>query len=45
MNVNIFGTVGLEVPFGLIALAHDRRKVLHFNVAEHPTAQWTAHSR
>ena len=21
---------------------HDRRKVIHFNVTEHPTAQWTA---
>jgi hypothetical protein len=21
---------------------HDRRKVIHFNVIEHPTAQWTA---
>ena len=26
----------------LIVLAQDRRKVLHFNVTEHPTAQWTA---
>ena len=26
----------------LIVLAHNRRKVLHFNVTEHPTAQWTA---
>ena len=25
-----------------IALAHDRRRVLHFNVTEHPTAAWTA---
>ena len=23
-------------------LAHDRRRILHFNVTEHPTAQWTA---
>jgi putative transposase len=23
-------------------LAHDRRRVLHFNVTEHPTAAWTA---
>ena len=32
-------TVGFRV---LIVLAHERRKVLHFNVTEHPTAQWTA---
>jgi hypothetical protein len=23
-------------------LAHDRRRLLHFNVTEHPTAAWTA---
>ena len=23
-------------------LAHDRRRIVHFNVTEHPTAQWTA---
>ena len=23
-------------------LAHDRRRIIHFNVTEHPTAQWTA---
>jgi len=26
----------------LIVLAHDRRRVLHFHVTEHPTAAWTA---
>ena len=26
----------------LVVLAHDRRRVLHFNVTEHPTALWTA---
>jgi putative transposase len=35
-------TVGFKVLFVLIVLAHDRRKVLHFNVTDHPTAQWTA---
>lgn len=28
--------------FVLIVLKHDRRKVLHFNVTEHPTGAWTA---
>lgn len=31
-----------HVLFVLIVLAHDRRRVLHFNVSEHPTAEWTA---
>jgi len=30
------------VLFVLIVLAHHRRRVLHFNVTEHPTAAWTA---
>jgi putative transposase len=25
----------------LVVLAHHRRRVVHFNVTEHPTAQWT----
>jgi transposase InsO family protein len=35
-------TVGFKVLFVLIVLAHNRRKVVHFNVTAHPTAQWTA---
>jgi putative transposase len=35
-------TAGLRVLFVLIVLAHDRRRVVHFNVTEHPTARWTA---
>jgi len=35
-------TVGFKVLFVLIVLAHARRKVVHFNVTAHPTAQWTA---
>jgi transposase InsO family protein len=30
------------VLFGFIALAHLRRRIVHFNVTEYPTAQWTA---
>ena len=35
-------TAGLRVLFVLVVLAHPRRRVLHFNVTEHPTAYWTA---
>jgi transposase InsO family protein len=35
-------TARLRVLFVLVVLAHDRRRVLHFNVTEHPTAAWTA---
>ena len=32
----------LRVLFVFVVLAHDRRRIVHFNVTEHPTAQWTA---
>ena len=35
-------TANFGVLFGLIILAHDRRRVLHFNATAHPTAEWTA---
>ena len=35
-------TVWFEVLFVFVVLAHDRRRVLHFNVTAHPTAVWTA---
>jgi hypothetical protein len=30
------------VLFVLVVLAHHRWRILHFNVTEHPTAEWTA---
>jgi transposase InsO family protein len=30
------------VLFVFIILAHERRRIIHFNITEHPTAQWTA---
>jgi putative transposase len=35
-------TVAFRVLFVFIILAHERRRIVHFNVTEHPTAQWTA---
>jgi putative transposase len=35
-------TVTFRVLFVLVILAHERRRVVHFNVIEHPTAQWAA---
>jgi len=35
-------TARLRVLFVLVVLAHHRRRVLHFNVTEHPTARWAA---
>ncbi len=35
-------TVRFRVLFVLVVLTHDRRRVIYFNVTEHPTAEWTA---
>jgi transposase InsO family protein len=35
-------TISFRVLFVFLVLAHDRRRVLHFNVTAHPTAEWTA---
>jgi len=35
-------TIRFEVLYGLLVLAHDRHRVIHFNVTAHPTAQWTS---
>jgi len=35
-------TVRFEILYVLIILAHDRRRVRHFNITAHPTAEWTA---
>jgi transposase InsO family protein len=35
-------TIQLRVLYVLVVLAHDRRRILHFNVTEHPTAVWAA---
>jgi putative transposase len=34
-------TARRRVLFVLVVLAHHRRRVVHFNVTEHPTAAWT----
>jgi putative transposase len=35
-------TVSFRLLYVFVVLAHDRRRVVHFNVTEHPTAEWTA---
>ena len=35
-------TVSFRILYVFNVLAHDRRRVLHFNLTEHPTAEWTA---
>ncbi len=35
-------TATFRVLFVFIVLRHDRRRILHFNVTEHPPAEWSA---
>jgi transposase InsO family protein len=34
-------TVSFRVMYVFLVLAHDRRRIVHFNVTAHPTAEWT----
>jgi putative transposase len=35
-------TIRFEILYVFLVLAHDRRRILHFGVTAHPTAEWTA---
>lgn len=35
-------TIRFQVLYVFLVLAHDRRRVLHFGVTAHPTAEWSA---
>ena len=38
-------TIRFQVLYAFLVLAHDRRRILHFNVTAHPTAEWTGQQR
>jgi putative transposase len=35
-------TIGFQILYVFLVLAHDRRRIVHFAVTAHPTAEWTA---
>src|SRR5579863_9698664 len=35
-------TIRFQILHVFLALAHNRRRILHFGVTAHPTAEWTA---
>ena len=35
-------TIQFQILYVFLVLAHDRRRILHFGVTAHPTAEWTA---
>jgi hypothetical protein len=38
----IVPTATFKVLFVFLVLAHNRRRIVHFNVTEHPSTQWAA---
>ena len=42
MDFFVVPTVTYQVLFLLVILAHERRRIVHCNLTEHPTAAWTA---
>ena len=36
-------TIHFQVLYVFLVLAHERRRIVHFPVTAHPTAEWTAH--
>jgi len=44
VSVDFFSvpTIRFQVLYVFLVLAHERRRVVHFNVTAHPTAEWTA---
>lgn len=45
VSVDFFtvATIRFQVLYVFLVLAHDRRRIVHFAVTDHPTAEWTAH--
>jgi hypothetical protein len=42
LDLFIVPTIRFQVLYVFLVLAHDRRRILHFAVTAHPTAEWTA---
>lgn len=42
IDLFVVPTVTFKLLFGLLILRHDRRKLIHIAVTEHPTADWIA---
>ena len=38
----VMATVRFQLLYCVVVLRHDRRRVVHFNVTQYPTARWTA---
>ena len=36
-------TIRFQILYVFLVMAHERRRIVHFAVTPHPTAEWTAH--
>ena len=36
-------TIRFQILYVFLVMAHERRRIVHFAVTQHPTAEWTAH--
>jgi putative transposase len=45
VSVDFFAvpTIRFQILYVFLVLAHERRRIVHFAVTAHPTAEWTAH--
>jgi len=41
MDFFVVPTVTFKLLYVLVVLSHDRRKIVHYNVTDSPTAAWT----
>ena len=37
-------TVTFQLLYGFFVIEHGRRRILHFNVTRHPTAEWSSNN-
>ncbi len=42
MDLFVVPTAAFRLLYGFIILRHDRRRIVHFGVTEHPTSIWIA---
>jgi hypothetical protein len=42
MDLFVVPTISFRLLYGLLVLAHRRRKILCLGVTEHPTSEWIA---
>jgi len=42
VDFSVVPTIRFQILYVFLVLAHERRRIVHFAVTAHPTAEWTA---